>query len=93
MAGPEAVMLVNTISVSLCVYTGLGRLDADDEISYILLLIHITIRSLTYSITALVTVIPLSLIISVSPAPDTPVSNFLYTRNLGVPVFKTLVIQ
>jgi hypothetical protein len=93
MAGPEAVMLVKTISVSLCVYTGLGRLDADEDISYILLLIPITIRSLTYSIVAVVTVIPLSVIIRVSPAPETPVNNFLYTRNLGVPLAIILVIQ
>ena len=93
MAGPEAVMLENTISVSLCVYTAVGRADADEDISYILLLIHITMRSLTYSITALVTVIPLSVIIRVSPAPDTPVNNFLYTRNLGVPLAITLTIQ
>ena len=86
-------MLVNIISVSLCVYTGDGRVDADVGISYILLLIHMTIRSLTYSITALVTVIPLSLIIRTSPEPETPVSNFLYMRNLGVPLAKTLVIQ
>ncbi len=32
MAGPEAVILENTISVSLCVYTGLGRVDADEDI-------------------------------------------------------------
>ena len=93
MAGPEAVILENIISVSLCVYIGVGREVAEDDISYTLLLIHITIRSLTYSITALVAVILLSLIIRTSPAPETPVNNFLYTRNLGVPEFKTLTIQ
>jgi hypothetical protein len=77
MAGPEAVMLVNTISVSLCVYTGLGRDDAEDDISYILLLIHITMRSLTYSITALFTVRLPSKNIVVSVVVESSVNNFL----------------
>ncbi len=72
---------VKIISESECVYTAAGNDDADVENSYILLLAAITIRSLTYSIVALVTVMPAEVNNGTADVDALPVKGFLFTSS------------
>lgn len=86
-------MDVKITSVSECVYKAVGNADAAVDSSNILLLIAITIRSLTYSITPLDTTIELLLNSKVAEVDAFPVKGFLYTADLSTPESRIRVTQ